>query len=201
LLAGAGLILGALYFVVVAQATLSGKVTWRLVLDQWPWTCIQMILLAVVWILLLFFTFVPFSCMMSVFVVSGFGMEQVALFTILIFLGLLIWLVVPLFFSPHGVVVHRSALWVAILDSIRITRLTLPSTSLLMLIFVVLSEGLGIVWNLPAENSWWLLVGILGHAFIATSLLAASFVYYHDADLWMRETLHRPQPSFKLTSG
>jgi len=39
----------------------------------------------------------------------------------------------------------------------------------------------------PSETSWLLLVGILGHAFVTTGLLASSFVYYRDALQWMRE--------------
>ena len=35
------------------------------------------------------------------------------------------------------------------------------------------------------------LVGIAGHAFVTTGLLAASFVYYRDAMRWVQEFLQR----------
>jgi hypothetical protein len=35
------------------------------------------------------------------------------------------------------------------------------------------------------------LVGIAGHAFITTSLLAASFIYYRDMQVWLQTVLDR----------
>jgi hypothetical protein len=68
-----------------------------------------------------------------------------------------------------------------------LARLTLPSTSLLLLIFLLISEGLNVLWNIPKNSSWLLLLGIVGHAFVTTSLLASSFVYYRDAESWVNE--------------
>jgi len=36
-----------------------------------------------------------------------------------------------------------------------------------------------------------LLVGVVGHAFITTSLLAASFIYYRDMNAWLAIALER----------
>jgi len=46
-----------------------------------------------------------------------------------------------------------------------------------------------VLWNIPDNTTWLLLLGIIGHAFVTTSLLAASFVYYHDADVWVGELI------------
>jgi hypothetical protein len=46
---------------------------------------------------------------------------------------------------------------------------------------------LDLLWGVPTEASWLLLLGILGHAFVTTGLLASSFVYYRDALRWIRE--------------
>jgi hypothetical protein len=51
------------------------------------------------------------------------------------------------------------------------------------------------LWNIPAVDSWWSIVGIIGHAFVTTSLLAASFIYYRDADRWLREIVQQTQSS------
>jgi hypothetical protein len=55
----------------------------------------------------------------------------------------------------------------------------------------LLGIGLNFVWSVPAEDSWLALVGILGHAFVSTALLASSFVYYHDMTLWLQTVLDR----------
>ena len=70
-----------------------------------------------------------------------------------------------------------------------LTRMTLPTTSFFFLSVLVLSEGMNILWRVPPENSWLTLLGVAGHAFITSALLAASFVYYRDADHWSQETL------------
>jgi hypothetical protein len=58
---------------------------------------------------------------------------------------------------------------------------------LLVLVFVVISVGLDLLWKVPPETSWLAMIGVIGHAFVATSLLATSFIYYHDADQWVHE--------------
>jgi MFS family permease len=183
-----GLMVGTLYFSVVAQAAIDGRVAWRQALNQWPWACLQVTLLAAAWFALLLALFVPFSCLLSMLLLSGIGIEQVTLFSVLIFLGFLVWLLVPLIFSPHGIFVKQHAVWIAVIKSVRLTRLTFPSTTLLLLVLLILSEGLDMLWNVPDEMSWLMLIGIIGHAFINSGLLAASFIYYRDADSWVEAT-------------
>jgi hypothetical protein len=105
----------------------------------------------------------------------------------------MIWVLLPLLFSPHGLFVARNTMWTSIKKSARLTRWTLPTTALLFLTIFILSEGLRLLWNVPSVTSWWSFVGIVGHAFMTTSLLAASFVYYRDADRWLRGMLQRAQ--------
>ena len=52
--------------------------------------------------------------------------------------------------------------------------------------------GAELLWNIPADSSWLLLLGLGGHAFISTALVAATFVFYQDRYRWwieMRQTL------------
>jgi hypothetical protein len=49
------------------------------------------------------------------------------------------------------------------------------------------------LWNTPSDNSWWMLVGIAGHAFVSTALLAASFIYYRDINAWLSAVLEQLQ--------
>jgi hypothetical protein len=60
---------------------------------------------------------------------------------------------------------------------------------------------LNFLWNTPSLASWWMLVGITGHAFISTALLASSFVYYRDINVWLKvvfEQLQRQTTSVKV---
>ena len=40
-------------------------------------------------------------------------------------------------------------------------------------------------------DSWMTLIGIAGHAFITTSLLAASFIYYRDMQVWLQTVFEK----------
>jgi len=98
-------------------------------------------------------------------------------------------LLLPLVFSPHGIFVNRRKVWSSVKDGMRLTRLTLPSTGLFFLVVLILSQGLDVLWKIPGEKSWLALIGIAGHAFVTTGLLAASFVYYRDADHWAQKII------------
>jgi hypothetical protein len=109
------------------------------------------------------------------------------------------WIVVPLFFWPHGVFVKRQNVITSILSSIQLARFTLPMSSMFVILVFLLAAGLNFLWRIPPEDSWMTLVGILAHAFVTTALLAGSFIYYRDMSAWMQEVTEkfRPNPAVK----
>ena len=108
------------------------------------------------------------------------------------FLGFIsLWLIVPLFFAGHGIFMRRQTVFASILSGIRMARFSLPNSSLFVLSVILTSIGLNYLWSIPPSNSWMLLVGIIGHAFITTALLAASFIYYRDTTSWLQAIFDR----------
>jgi hypothetical protein len=67
--------------------------------------------------------------------------------------------------------------------------MTLSTTLLFFLVIILLVQGLDFIWRVPPENSWLLLLSICGHAFMTTSVLSASFIYYVKANHWV-DSLH-----------
>jgi hypothetical protein len=181
-----GIAVGALYFSAVSQAALHGKVDWKVTLSQWPRTSLQVFLLTVLWALILVVVAIPGSCMVSLISLVGLSLGQFAVYLVG---GLALWVLFPIVFSPHGIFYKQRLAWVSVRDSVRITRLTAPQTVLLFVIILLINEGLGFLWRIPGETSWLMLVGVIGHAFIATGLLAASFIYYRDAERWVNRLL------------
>jgi hypothetical protein len=111
---------------------------------------------------------------------------------LLLIVGLLsMWLIVPAFFTPHGIFMHQKNIIASVSASLRMARFTLPNSSLFVLSVLLIAYGLNFLWNIPASDSWMALVGIAGHAFITTSLLAASFIYYRDMQVWLQTVLDR----------
>jgi hypothetical protein len=75
----------------------------------------------------------------------------------------------------------------------RMSRFTLPSSGLFVFAAIVLTRGLNFLWSVPESDSWMKFVGISGHAFISTTLLAAGFVYYRDLNVWLQTLLDQLQ--------
>ena len=186
-----GWVLGALYYYWIAVVTLKTEP------HPLGRSLQQGLLLSIIWMGLLILFGLPTLLFLSVVTVLSSFLGQALLFIGVI---LLIWLVMPVFFSSHGIfALHLNALN-AILNSLRLVRFTLPNTGLFLLTFVIINQGLDFLWNTPPQNSWWMLVGIIGHAFVSTALLAASFVYYHDINAWLKiifEQLQRQTTSAK----
>ncbi|HET6846340.1 MAG TPA: hypothetical protein VFH29_05860, partial [Anaerolineales bacterium] len=79
----------------------------------------------------------------------------------------------------------------SVLGGFRLARFTLPTSSLFVLTVLLVGTGLNSLWAVPVEDSWVVVVGLLGHAFITTALLAASFIYYQDMSAWVQTVLAR----------
>lgn len=106
-----------------------------------------------------------------------------------------VWVIVPLFFWPHGVFVWRQNVFTSIVSSIQLTRFTLPTSSFFVFAVFLLAYGLNFLWRIPAEDSWVTLLGIFGHSFVTTALLAGSFIYYRDMNAWLKEVMEKIRPS------
>lgn len=183
-----GLVAGALFFVLVAQSSLSGKVNWQTALEQWPWATLQVIYLTLFIGVLILAISIPASCLITALTFTGLPVTQISL---LLFGVLALWVLFPLLFSAHGIFTYKHKMWTSVQQGARVVRMTLPKTSLLFLSILVISEGLDTLWRVPAENSWMALIGVTGHAFISTSLLAASFIYYRDATRWVHRLIQQ----------
>lgn len=142
----------------------------------------QSIFLSLIWIGTLLVLGIP-----AIMVVSMITLFSPILGQIMFFAGglVVIWLLMPVFFSVHGIFALQLDAFRSILGSLRMVRFTLPNTGLFLLVFVIINSGLNMLWNTPSQGSWWMLVGITGHAFVSSALLAASFIYYRDINAWL----------------
>ena len=101
---------------------------------------------------------------------------------VFIVLGMLfIWTLIPLIFTPHGIFLYKLSLFPAMMTSIHVVRVSMGKTAWFLLSSVVLIQGLNYLWQTPPTDNWFLLIGILGHAFIVSAVIAASFHYFIDA--------------------
>lgn len=135
---------------------------------------------------------VPVMFMLGILGLISPGILQVAMFVLALFSA---WLIVPIFFAPHGMYLRGQNAFYSIYASLRMARFTLPTSSMFVLAVFVISQGLNYLWAVPADNSWMTLVGIAGHAFVTSALLAASFIYYRDMNVWLEIVFERLKPN------
>lgn len=135
---------------------------------------------------------VPVMVFLGIIGLIGPELLQIAMFVIALFSA---WIIVPIFFAPHGMYLRGQNAFYSIYSSLRMARFTLPSSSMFVLAVFVISQGLNYLWSVPGDNSWIMLVGIAGHAFVTTALLAASFIYYRDMNAWLEIVFERLKPN------
>lgn len=177
-----GLLIGTLYFLLASQAALDGKINWQRSISQFPSHLLQTSLLFLFWLLVLIGVSLPLMCVAPFLLLGSGGFGSILIF---LYSALLIWLIFPLAFSPFGIFIYRDMMWGSVLRGVRLVRYTLPSTSLFLIIIFLVSQGLDWLWSTPKEATWLALVGVIGHAFVAAGMLAASFIYYRDAGRWL----------------
>jgi len=149
---------------------------------------LQTMLLSIMYFILLIMIGTPLLIVLTLLIAASPLLAQ----GMLLILGLLsMWLIVPLFFTPHGIFMRQQNVFSSIYTSLRMARFTLPTSSLFVLSVLLIAFGLNFVWNIPSPDSWMTLVGITGHAFITTSLLAASFIYYRDMQVWLQTVFEK----------
>ena len=179
-----GILLGSFYFNEVARQSMPEHTPFSLgAVNQ---SAVQILLMTILAIILLFLLALPVIVIISIVALFSAALAQIAFFIISMFL---IWLLLPLFFTPHGIFVYHQNTLKAMWTSLRLVRQFLPTTGMFILFSLLISQGLNLVWLIPPENSWMFLIGIAGHAFISTGLLAASFIYYRNGIHWMQELL------------
>jgi hypothetical protein len=184
LLALLGWVIGALYYYMISGVVVTPQV-------RSLWKAIQQTtLLSLIWLGLLLVFGLPAFLLVSVIEFFSPLIGQIIFFAGAL---LLIWLAMPVFFSVHGIFTLQLDAFRSILGSLRMVRFTLPNTGLFLLVFVLINSGLNFLWNTPSQNSWWMLVGIAGHAFVSTALMAASFIYYRDINTWLSAVLEQLQ--------
>ena len=177
---------GSLYFRWVSNSALKGQDTVISSLNA----IVQTFILSLIWLVGLMLIIFP-----VLFVVMLFASINAILANIVVFIILMLsfWFIVPLFFMPLGIFAKRQNAFHSVFASLKLSRFTLPTSSLFVFSVIILSTGLNYLWSVPSSDSWMMLVGIAGHAFITTALLAASFIYYRDMTNWLQNVYERFQ--------
>lgn len=179
-----GFLLGSLYFYVISLVT--DKEEQKFNFKDYLQTYVNSVALFGLLIGVAILIAIPLLILLSVLSLLGTGVSQ--FFILLAGFGLL-WLIVPLVFSVHGIFVLKKKPVQSAILSIRLVRFFLPGTGLFFMTAALLSELLNKLWMLPDHDTWLLLLGVGGHAFVVTGLVTASFIYYREGLRWMQDNM------------
>jgi len=184
----AGFFLGTLFFNSLSRLSLDepAKFDWKQLFSHFT----QALIFFLILIALLTMISIPVFIILSILSLVSAPLAQ---FVLLGMIFLLIWMALPLVFSPHGIFALDQKVVPSMLLSMRMVRFFLPGTSLFIIFCILISEGFNLLWALPGTGSWLLALGIGGHAFIVTGLLCASFVYYREGLKWMQFNIQKMQ--------
>jgi len=184
----AGIIFGSLYFILIARAT--NKESEPLNLIRFFQSAGQSMVLSLILVMALVVLGFPAMCLMSSLVLFLPGIGTLPFMVI----GLvLVWVLLPLSFSPHGIFLGGMNASRSIVTSFKLVRSLMAGSGTFLIMVIMLSYGLDALWSTPGVESWMMLVGIFGHGFISCGLLASTFVFYRDGLKWLGEVLREKQ--------
>ncbi|RQV96972.1 hypothetical protein EH221_04260 [bacterium] len=119
-------------------------------------------------------------------------------FLFLALLVLLLFLTLPSFYAFIPIFLFGQSFYQAILTSYKVVGLRMrfkiseeqtiilsPKVTMFSMSILVLYQGLNVIWlRIPPVDSWWMLIGIVGHAFISTAILLACFDFFQKMCEW-----------------
>lgn len=177
-----GLLLTAVYYTLIAQSLqragavntpLSGLALISRMVKVW----LRLIGLSVVVVIMGLALYIP---LLPISLVLGFISTVLA--ALVLFLGpvIMMWVVIYLFFVPFGLAWHGRSLFQTAVESLQLVRLHLIPTLGMLLALLIIRNLLSMVLLIADDGSWLTLAGMVGHAFVMTSLVAATFIFYRD---------------------
>ena len=175
-----GLLLATVYYGSIAAAIRAGahgRVSLQRLLGWLPIYALRLLLLALIFILAGLAIYLPLIVMAAVVALLSPALASIVL---AMGVGLFLWLLFYLSFSLHGILLNNRPVFAALLESLRLVQAYSGPALTLLLAIIVSRNLLSWLWLWADTGNWLTFVSIVGHAFVMTALVAATFVFYQD---------------------
>jgi hypothetical protein len=149
---------------------------------------IQIILMPVLILVILMILTLPLVLLITLVTFISPAISQIIL---IMAAGFILWAFLPLIFTPHGIFLYKQNLMAAMITSIKVVRFSMSKTAWFILFSYLMIEGLNYLWRSPNVDNWFLTIGILGHAFIVSAVVAASFHYFIEATKFSQSVINQ----------
>jgi hypothetical protein len=172
-----GLLLTAVYFGLVAQAIRAERLATGQFLRQMGKNWLQLLALTGVMMLTFCIVYTPLLPIGTVLFLFNPALGSLSFSCGSV---LLLWLVIYLAFIPHGITLNGRSLRHAFIESLRLVQLNfVPAITMLFGVFII-NRALNFILRLADNGNWLTFISIIGHAFVTTSLVVATFIFYRD---------------------
>jgi hypothetical protein len=171
-----GVLIGCIYLTFIARSLSSPEESWAF----WPRTWRLGKRFVFFWILralVLLMLGIPLVLTFALLIALNTGL---ALLFTSIALGMATWLSFYGAFIIASMVVNDTGVGRAILNSINVVLRNFWPTLWLFILINLIGGGLTILWQQLSRGSWWTWIAIVGNAYISTSLVTASLLFYRD---------------------
>ena len=181
-----GYLLGSAYFTSISGQIISVPRT----KEHWSFSksFMQVILMPLILVAICLLLSIPVLFILGMVAMINPAISQFMIFAVGV---VLLWVLMPLVFTPHCIFLYGQNLIAAMMTSINVVRTSMGKTAWFFIISFVLIEGMDMLWRMPDVDNWFLLVGILGHAFVVTAVIAASFHYFLDATRFTQSVMNQ----------
>ncbi|MBE2197376.1 MAG: hypothetical protein IAE79_02120 [Anaerolinea sp.] len=176
-----GLLLTAVYLTLIARTTQLDKpapdmFTGR-ILRRIGYVWLRLLALGLIFLVGMMLLYMPLAL---VSVVVSLLSPTLGLLTLLLGPLLAVWLVLACYFVPQGLALHGRSPLQALMTSLQLLRIHGQTAMGLILAVVLLGGLLDQFLTLMEDGGWITFISILAHAFISTSFVAATFIFYRD---------------------
>ncbi|MFZ3150638.1 MAG: hypothetical protein WA116_03035 [Anaerolineaceae bacterium] len=171
-----GILLGTVYFQMSSSSIV--KPLEKTSLKEFGKLLLNIIALPALAIVLLIIIGIP---VVALIIILNTISSALGMFGYIILGTFLISVFLPLFFTPHAVIMLKQNVITSLRTSIKIVQSTYSQTSFFIVLLIFTSYVSNLLWQSPPDDSWMMLVGIFGHALVSTALISASFHYFHES--------------------
>jgi len=149
---------------------------------------LQIVLIPILLLIVLMILSFPLIIFISLVTLISPAISQ---FFLILAIFFVFWALMPLIFTPHAIFLYKQNLMSAMITSIKVVRISMNKTAWFILAGLLIVEGLNYLWRSPNVDNWFLMVGIFGHAFIVSAVIAASFHYFLDATKFSQAVINQ----------
>ena len=172
-----GTLLSGLYLTLIATSLQEQRVEASQFIRKFLTSTINLVLLIISVLITLF---ILAMIMLPIWLVISLLSQGAAALVGFLALVLALWLIIYMSFSVHDIYLNASPFWLAIWKSTRLVQQFLWPTMALFGGIYLINLMFAWLWQLAESGSWLTIFSIVGHGFISTSLIVATFIYFTD---------------------